>query len=670
MRVLLAHNSLYYPSHGGGDKSNRLLMEALAARGHDVRVVARIAQFGDAGEREFLQSLAKRGIAAAAENGVARLTLNGVDVHTLTANPRLRAYFMSQIDSFDPDVIITSTDDPAQLLFEAAVHAGRAKIVHLVRATIAVPFGPDASTPSAQRAGLLKRADGIVGVSEYVARYIRQWGGMPAVHVPISLMPPGDNPDLGRFENPYVTIVNPCTVKGIDIFLALAERMPEVQFAAVPTWGTNAQDRARLEAAPNITMLSPVDNIDDLMRRTRVLLVPSVWAEARSRIIVEAMARGVPVIASDVGGIPEAKLGVPYLIPVNPIQSYKPALDENMVPVAETPPQDIGPWEEALRRLVSDRDHWREIARASRDAALAYVRHLSVEPFEQYLLDLIRSGKHADAAAARPGLSDEKRRLLAARLKNTAARRSKWFPNAGDVRPGQLRLFCFPHAAGGALQFRPWFDQLGACWAVTPAWLPGREARASEPAIDNMTGMVAALLENIRPWLDRPFALFGHSMGAGIAFELARALRREGLPAPVALIASGARAPQYRENYKPAPEPTDAEFTAELRRLEGLPAELLDNAQAMQLLLPALRADARLYRNYIYSPEPPFDFAIFAYGGAEDPNLRVEHIQRWSEQTTGFFRRREFAGGHFFLHSARDAVIRALREDLATVTPA
>src|SRR4029077_9650284 len=116
-----------------------------------------------------------------------------------------------------------------------------------------------------------------------------------------------------------------------------AERIPQVQFAAVPTWGTNAHDLAALRSHANVTVLEPVDNIDDLLRRTRVVLVPSVWAEARSRFVVEAMMRGVPVIASDAGGIREAKLGVPYLIPVNLIRHYKPALDENLVPVAEIP---------------------------------------------------------------------------------------------------------------------------------------------------------------------------------------------------------------------------------------------------------------------------------------------------------------------------------------------
>src|SRR5213078_1198747 len=133
---------------------------------------------------------------------------------------------------------------------------------------------------------------------------------------------------------------------------------PHVQFAAVPTWGTTPEDRTALATRPNVHVLHPVDDINLLLARTRVLLVPSLWAEARSRIILEAMLRGVPVIASNVGGIPEAKMGVPYLIPVQPIQRYGMHVDTQMVPVAEVPPQDIGPWIKALSALTTDRRAW------------------------------------------------------------------------------------------------------------------------------------------------------------------------------------------------------------------------------------------------------------------------------------------------------------------------
>ena len=128
-------------------------------------------------------------------------------------------------------------------------------------------------------------------------------------------------------------------------------------------------------------------------------------------------------------------------------------------------------------------------------------------------------------------------------------------------------------------------------------------------------------------------------MGAAVAFELARELRRRELPLPRMLIASGARAPQFRRGHVPPPAPSDGEFLEELRRLEGIPAELLNDAAAMRAILPALRADAALYRNYVYTGEPPLDVPIRAYGGAGDPRIGPEHLQAWAEQTTASFRR-------------------------------
>ena len=131
MRLLLAHNSLYFPSHGGGDKSNRLLMEALATRGHQVTAVARIETFGPAQEAAFQAELAKRGvITREPREGAIVFDRNGVTVHTVTSSPNLRGYFASKIEELDPDVIITSTDDPAQLLYDAALKASRAHMMN------------------------------------------------------------------------------------------------------------------------------------------------------------------------------------------------------------------------------------------------------------------------------------------------------------------------------------------------------------------------------------------------------------------------------------------------------------------------------------------------------------------------------------------------------------
>jgi glycosyltransferase involved in cell wall biosynthesis len=433
MRVLLAHNSLYFPSHGGGDKSNRLLMQSLAELGHSVRVVARVEKFGSEAHRGLLEELARRGVVPRrTDDAGLRMELNGVDVHVLTRKPHLRAYFAEQIRDFGPDVILTSTDDPAHLLLDVALRASRARVVYLVRATIAAPFGPDSSMPSAAKTEALRRVDGAVAVSESVAGYVRRWAGLECVHVPISLLEKGDYPLLGRFENRFVLMVNPCAVKGISIFLALADRFPEAEFAAVPTWGTTAEDIASLRLRPNVSICEPVDDFDDLLKQTRIVMVPSLWAEARSRVILEAMSRGIPVIASDVGGLAEAKLGVDYLLPVTPVARYRAAVDELMVPVAEIPEQDVSPWEAVLVRLFNDRDHYEQLSAASRRAALAYARNLSAAPFAEYLETVVKAPRRRESHAAgrtpephAPGhatLSAERRRLLALRLKRSGPR--------------------------------------------------------------------------------------------------------------------------------------------------------------------------------------------------------------------------------------------------------
>ena len=663
MRILLAQNALYYPAYGGGDRSNRLLLEALAARGHACRVVARIARFSAAGHEAYLQELAARAVSPlSVEGGVVVFRRAGVEAHVVTHHPNLRAYFAAQIAAFAPDVILTSTDDPAQLLLEVSVRSG-ARTVYLARATLALPFGPDSAFPNAAKTEALRQAGAVVGVSRYVADYIRKWSGIPAVDVPISLLDPPPYPDLGRFENEFVTLVNPCAVKGISIFLELADRMPQVGFAGVPTWGTTQADRAALASRANVALLDPVDNVDDILRRTRVLLVPSLWAEARSRIVVEAMLRGVPVLASDIGGIPEAKLGVDYLLPVRPIERYGPRLDEQMVPLADVPPQDIGPWQAALARLLSDRAHYNELSRASRQAALAEAATLSVEPFAALLERVgqavppandVQAGLVGQAVPPAGGaldrLSPDRRKLLALRLHRISG--------AARVAPGTLRLFCFPHAGGGVASFKAWAERLPRSVAVVPM----RPPRLNKP--NTMAELVAALGDSIEPYLDAPFAFFGHSMGAVVAFELARLLRRRHRPAPRLLVASGARAPQFRRGHVPPPEPSEAQFMEALRRLEGTPREVLDNPNLMQLILPSLREDAAIYRHYIYAEEPPLDCPIRAYGGAEDPNVSRAHLEGWAQQTAAAFRVRVFPGGHFYLQTCRAEFLAALTRDL------
>lgn len=638
MRILLASNALYFPAHGGGEKSNRLLMEALAARGHAVRVATRTETF-DAADRQKLQSdLAGRGIAVeAVDDGNLRFTLGGVRVDVLAGHPRLRQFFTAIVEQFDPDVIVTSTDDPAQILFDASLRAPRARVVHLVRATIAVPFGPDAAARDPLRTAMLARADGIVGVSEYVARYVREWGGMPAVHVPISLMDRTHPPNLAGFDHPYVTMINPCAVKGLPVFLALADARPNVQFAAVPTWGTTPEDIGALRQRANVTLLPGADTIDEILRQTTVLLIPSLWAEARSRLVVESMARGIPVMSSNVGGMPEAKLGVDYLLPVNPIVDYHGGVDKNMVPVAHIPPQDITPWLAALDEVLGDGRHYAQLSAQSRAAALRYIESLTAEPFEKLLEQVLQSPKRGVAPVAR---SADRQKLLAQALRQRAqAKPSLWFPGISEGA-GKPRLFCVPPAGAGQVFYATWKTALASVARVQAVVLPGREQRATEAALPDIDAMVAALASAIEPYLDAPYALFGHSMGGAIAFELTRALRRAGKPLPRMLFASSVSAPRFRRTPLPA-EPSQP----------GL-----------------LGQDIAAFRRHVYRQEAPLSMPLIAMGGTEDPQVTPEKLEGWRDETSVEFACLLFAGGHMYLRDAPEVVLReiALRLESGT----
>jgi medium-chain acyl-[acyl-carrier-protein] hydrolase len=183
--------------------------------------------------------------------------------------------------------------------------------------------------------------------------------------------------------------------------------------------------------------------------------------------------------------------------------------------------------------------------------------------------------------------------------------------------------------------------------------------------------LVPALAEGLSPLLDVPFALFGHSMGAVVAFEVARELRRRQAPAPVLLAVSGHQAPRRPEVEPPFSHLSDAAFLEELRRrYDGIPPEVLAEEELLQLLLPVLRADIQVLETYAYTGEPPLECPLSCFGGEDDPHVSLVDLEAWSDETSGRLRVRTFPGGHFFVESARSEVLRALGDDLAPWTAA
>jgi medium-chain acyl-[acyl-carrier-protein] hydrolase len=240
-----------------------------------------------------------------------------------------------------------------------------------------------------------------------------------------------------------------------------------------------------------------------------------------------------------------------------------------------------------------------------------------------------------------------------------------WLAVSKPKAAATVRLFCFPYAGGSASLFRRWSLTLPAHVEVCPVQLPGRESRFREKPFTRCMPLVEALAEALRPELDKPFAFFGHSMGALLAFELARLLRQLHGLSPVHLFVSGRRAPQTGPDDEQLHSLPDAALLEALGRLKGTPPQILENAELMELLLPMLRADFAVCETYRYTPQPPLSCPITVFGGLHDPKASREHLDAWSGQTSAAFRMRMFAGDHFFLHSVEASLLQALSEELS-----
>jgi medium-chain acyl-[acyl-carrier-protein] hydrolase len=246
------------------------------------------------------------------------------------------------------------------------------------------------------------------------------------------------------------------------------------------------------------------------------------------------------------------------------------------------------------------------------------------------------------------------------------ATKNPWvFMNALDPQ-ARLYLFCFPYAGGTAQTFNSWQAAFPPSTGiqVCPVQYPGRGNRIREPAFTDCRLLVEAFLPHMIPLLDKPFALFGHSMGAIVAFEVARALRRERGLQPAHLFVSGRRAPQVPPRELPTYNLPDDEFTEELRRLNGTPPEVLEHAELMQLMLKIIRADFALTETYVYTHEPPLTCPISIFGGLDDADVLPADLAAWCEHTTGGCSLRTFAGDHFFIQAAEATLLRTMREEL------
>lgn len=225
------------------------------------------------------------------------------------------------------------------------------------------------------------------------------------------------------------------------------------------------------------------------------------------------------------------------------------------------------------------------------------------------------------------------------------------------------RLFCFSHAGGGSALYTPWRGAFGPGLEVCPVLLPGREARMSEPAYRRMEDLIDPLVQALEPEFDRPFSLFGHSMGSIVAFELARRLVALGYPLQ-SLMVSGRRAPHLRSPHLPVHTLDDPGFIGAIGALGGTPDEVLRDVALFRTFLPGLRADFELNECYLPLIGHPLGCRLLAFSGDKDPQVTESELLAWREVSSGGFSHQILPGNHFYLQGLpsrlRDLIARHL----------
>jgi medium-chain acyl-[acyl-carrier-protein] hydrolase len=227
----------------------------------------------------------------------------------------------------------------------------------------------------------------------------------------------------------------------------------------------------------------------------------------------------------------------------------------------------------------------------------------------------------------------------------------------------RIRLFCFPYAGSGASVFNSWPARLPSGIELRGVPLPGRETRWREKLPTDLPELARLLIEELE-WPDEPFAFFGHSMGALIAFEMALALRARLQREPIHLFVSGCRAPHLRDRFGLLCQRSDARLAVELRHLGGTSEEVFKNPELLQLLLPIFRADLALCAGYLCRGIAPLDCPITVFGALDDPRANRRELAAWRRYTASAFSLRWYSGRHFFFQDPASGFIEDLTASL------
>jgi len=239
----------------------------------------------------------------------------------------------------------------------------------------------------------------------------------------------------------------------------------------------------------------------------------------------------------------------------------------------------------------------------------------------------------------------------------------RWLPYGVGRKPG-LRLFCLPHAGGGASSFRSWSGEFTDDIAVCPVQPPGRESRVLEQPYHEIQPLVSDLTDALGDLVDEPYAVYGHSLGSLVGFELVREIRRRGGRPPVCLFVSGRHAPQLPDILPPLRDLPLEALADVLHTFGGTSDQVLSDLALMRLVAPLLRADFAVNETYRYEPEPPLDAPIIGFAASADIRASAEQVAAWGEQTSVGFRTYLLPGGHFAVLEHASFVCRRVSETL------
>ena len=242
---------------------------------------------------------------------------------------------------------------------------------------------------------------------------------------------------------------------------------------------------------------------------------------------------------------------------------------------------------------------------------------------------------------------------------------SNWFVAPRPEPAARIRLFCFPYAGGSSATYRSWISQLPDHVELIAVELPGRAARILEEPLDSLDAVTDELVPRMVPLLDKPYALFGHSMGARIAYATACKIQENGHDSPSDFFASGSRAPHIARDRRSLHDLPRAEFIHELRKLNGTPPEILRDEEMLDLILPFLRADFRIAETRLPIPDNRLAPSVHVFGGMADTDIVPGDLKAWKLFFEGTMSVHLYDGGHFFIETCKSSVVKKVGEILA-----